>query len=164
MRSSRNAIAASSSEDSAGAPDRPHAHVLLVEDSPTDAMMVREILSQANLKNELHVVEDGMQALQFLRRQERYAAAPRPDLILLDLQLPRKNGQEVLVEIKADEKLRSIPVVVLSSSREDRDIASAYRSFANSYVAKPIDYQDFVKAVRLIESFWLGLAVRSEEG
>lgn len=162
MRSRRSFIAASSDGQDSTRERRP-AHILLVEDSPTDALMVREILSQAPIRNTLHVVEDGMQALQFLHKEGAYADAPRPDLILLDLQLPRTSGQEVLVEIKADEKLRSIPVVVLSSSREDRDIAGAYRAFANSYVAKPVDYQDFVEAVRLIERFWLGLAVRSED-
>jgi two-component system, chemotaxis family, response regulator Rcp1 len=137
--------------------------VLLVEDSPTDAMMIGEILAEAGVGEGLHVVEDGMQALEFLRRQGPYRDAPRPDLILLDLQLPRKNGQEVLAEIKGDVDLRAIPVVVLSSSRDERDIAGAYGSFANSYVAKPIDYEDFADAVRLIERFWLRLATRPED-
>ncbi len=123
MRSSWSVTAASNGEGSESAPPRRYARILLVEDSPTDAMMVRDILSQVHGHNALHVVEDGMQALQFLRREGPYADAPRPDLILLDLQLPRKTGQEVLREIKTDEKLRTIPVVVLSSSREERDIA-----------------------------------------
>jgi CheY-like chemotaxis protein len=160
---SRPSVSAASNTDERGAPRRRRLHVLLVEDSPTDAMMIGEILSQVHVENALHVVEDGMQALEFLRRQGAYREAPRPDLILLDLQLPRKNGQEVLAEIKADEGLRTIPVVVLSSSRDERDIAGAYRAFANSYVAKPIDYDDFAEAVRLIERFWLGLATRVEE-
>lgn len=138
-------------------------HILLVEDSPTDAMMVGEIMAQGHVHCELHVAEDGMQALEFLRREGAYATAPRPDLILLDLQLPRKNGQEVLVEIKADEDLRTIPVVVLSSSRAESDIMGAYRSFANSYITKPIDYDGFVEAMRLIERYWLGLASRVED-
>ncbi len=138
-------------------------HILLVEDSPTDAMMVGEILAQGDVRCELHVAEDGMQALQFLRREEAYATAPRPDLILLDLQLPRKNGQEVLIEIKADEELRTIPVVVLSSSRAESDIQGAYRSYANSYITKPIDYDGFVEAMRLIERYWLGLASHIED-
>jgi len=157
-----SALAATGSKAGGGASRRRCAHVLLVEDSPTDAMIVREILSQVRVQNVLHVVEDGMQALQFLRKEGIYQAAPRPDLILLDLQLPRKNGQEVLAEVKADEELRSIPVVVLSSSREERDVVGAYRSFANSYVAKPIDYEDFADAVRLIERFWLELATRPQ--
>ena len=164
MSSSRSVIAASSSEDGGSSSWRRRAHILLVEDSPTDAMMMQEILSHAHFQNTLHLTEDGLQALEFLRKEGAYSAAPRPDLILLDLQLPRKSGQEVLAEIKADEKLRSIPVVVLSSSREDRDISDAYQSFANCYVAKPVDYQDYVAAVQLIERFWLGLAVRTEEG
>lgn len=138
-------------------------NVLLVEDSPTDAMMIGEIMSQSDVRNKLHLVEDGMQALEFLRREGDYRDAPRPDLILLDLQLPRKNGQEVLAEIKADESLRTIPVVVLSSSRAESDVLGAYRSFANSYVTKPIDYEDFADAMRLIERFWLRLASRVED-
>lgn len=160
MSSSPNVTAASNT-DKGGL--RRRAEVLLVEDSPTDAMMVREILSQVNVRNELHVVEDGMQALEFLRREGSYRDAPRPDLILLDLQLPRKNGQEVLVELKADEDLRTIPVVMLSSSSAESDITGAYRAYANSYVTKPIDYEDFAEAVRLIERFWLGLATRVED-
>lgn len=162
MRSSQGFTAASGDKRDNLRERRP-AHILLVEDSPTDALMVREILSQAHVGNTLHVVEDGMQALEFLHQEGAYADAPRPDLVLLDLQLPRKSGQEVLAEIKDDEELRAIPVVVLTSSREDRDVACAYQAFANSYVAKPVDYQDFAEAVRLIERFWLGLAVRSED-
>lgn len=161
MSSSPSVTAASRTEGNDGS--RRRAAVLLVEDSPTDAMMVREIMSQVNVRNQLHVVEDGMQALEFLRREGMYRDMPRPDLILLDLQLPRKNGQEVLAEIKADEDLRTIPVVVLSSSRAESDITGAYRAFANSYVTKPIDYEDFAEAVRLIERFWLGLATRVED-
>ena len=161
--SSRPSVSAPRNTDDAKARRGRSLHVLLVEDSPTDAMMIGEIFAEADVRNGLHVVEDGMQALQFLRREAPFHEAPRPDLILLDLQLPCKNGQEVLAEIKADERLRSIPVVVLSSSRDERDIAGAYRAFANSYVAKPIDYEDFADAVRLIERFWLGLATRAED-
>lgn len=148
--------------DGTAAPTEP-GDVLLVEDSPTDAFMIREILSQLQVQHRLHVAEDGIHALAFLRREGAYRDAPRPDLILLDLQLPRKSGQEVLSEIKADESLRTIPVVVLSSSRADADIAAAYREFANSYVNKPIDYEEFAEALRLIERFWLGLAIRAKE-
>lgn len=163
MWSSPSVMAASNIEDG-GRPRSRRPRVLLVEDSPTDAMMIREILSQeVDVHNELHIVEDGMQALEFLRREGAYGNAPRPDLILLDLQLPRKNGQEVLAEIKADENLRAIPVVVLSSSSAESDIAQAYRSFANSYVTKPLDYDDFAAAVRLIDRYWLGLATRAED-
>ncbi len=162
MLNSPSVMAVNSTERRGAAPGR-RARVLLVEDSPTDAMMVREIMGQIDVRNELHVVEDGMQALEFLRREGAYGGAPRPDLILLDLELPRKNGREVLAEIKADEDLRTIPVVVLTSSRAESDITDAYRSFANSYVTKPIDYEDFAEAVRLIERFWLGLATRVED-
>ncbi|BAU47172.1 chemotaxis protein CheY [Sulfurifustis variabilis] len=142
-------------------PGRP-AHILLVEDSPTDAMMVREILAQATVPSALHVVEDGLEALAFLRKENGYGDAPRPDLILLDLKLPRKNGQEVLAEIKSDERLRTIPVVVLTSSHEQSDVLDAYRHYANSYVTKPVDYARFAEAVRLIERFWLELATLAE--
>ena len=162
MKSSSNHLAASGASDRI-APGHGTAHVLLVEDSPTDAMMIQEILEQVSVRSRLHLVDDGIQALQFLRREAGFAHAPRPDLILLDLQLPRKSGHEVLSEIKADEELRTIPVVILSSSREDRDIAGAYRAFANSYVTKPLDYEDFAEAVRLIERFWLRLAARPED-
>lgn len=139
------------------------AQILLVEDSPTDALMIREILAQATAPNVLHVVEDGLQALAFLRREDGYDEAPRPDLILLDLKLPRKNGQEVLAEIKADERLRTIPVVVLTSSHDQGDVIAAYRHYANSYVAKPVDYTRFAEAVRLIERYWLELATLAEK-
>jgi two-component system, chemotaxis family, response regulator Rcp1 len=145
------------------APRSSWAQILLVEDSPTDAMMVREILSHASVPNVLHVVEDGMQALEFLRQLGPYAHAPRPDLVLLDLQLPRKTGQEVLADIKSDEDLRMIPVVVLTSSREERDVVGAYKAFANSYVTKPVDYGDFAEALKLIENFWLKLATRVDQ-
>lgn len=163
MKSSANRSTANDPRRGHGAPPERGAQVLLVEDSPTDAMIIREILEQVSARSRLHVVEDGMQALEFLRREGAYGAAPRPDLILLDLQLPRKSGHEVLDEIKADEHLRTIPVVVLSSSREERDIAEAYRAFANSYVTKPLDYEEFAEAVRLIERFWLRLAARAED-
>lgn len=163
MNSSANRLTASDLRGGDTALPERSAQVLLVEDSPTDAMIIREILEQVSARSRLHVVEDGMQALEFLRREGAYGAAPRPDLILLDLQLPRKSGHEVLDEIKADERLRTIPVVVLSSSREERDIVGAYRACANSYVTKPLDYEDFAEAVRLIERFWLRLAARTED-
>lgn len=137
-------------------------HILLVEDSPTDIMMITEVLAHADFRNTLDVVEDGLEALKFLRRQNGYARAPRPDLILLDLNLPGKSGQEVLAEIKTDERLRTIPVVVLTSSRDEADVRGAYRHWANCYVTKPVDYDGFVQTVRRIENFWLGVVTLTE--
>lgn len=138
-------------------------HILLVEDSPTDIMMVREVLEQVGLRNTVHVVEDGMEALRFLRRQGSHAQAPRPDLILLDLNLPGMNGKEVLAEIKADADLRTIPVVILTSSHNEADVDGAYRQWANCYVTKPVDYDDFAETVRRIEHFWLGTVTLTEK-
>lgn len=143
-------------------PRRP-SHILLVEDSPTDIMMVREVLEQTGLRNTVHVVEDGVEALRFLRRQEHYAHAPRPDLILLDLNLPGMNGKEVLAEIKADASLRTIPVVILTSSKNEADVNGAYRQWANCYVTKPVDYGEFTETVSRIERFWLGGVVTLTE-
>ena len=129
--------------------------ILLVEDSPTDVLMTREALAQAKVANTLRVVENGMDALAFLRRQERFTTAPRPDLILLDLNLPRKNGHEVLAEIKADDSLKRIPVVVLTTSKADEDIFTAYGLHANCYITKPVDFQSFARVMQCIENFWL---------
>ena len=131
--------------------------ILLVEDSPTDVLMTQEALEQAKLLNHLHVVEDGVEALAFLYRQGPYAAAPRPDLILLDLNLPRKNGQEVLAELKADQDLKLIPVVILTTSKADEDIAKSYGLHANCYIAKPVGFASFVEVVQAIEYFWFGV-------
>jgi two-component system, chemotaxis family, response regulator Rcp1 len=128
--------------------------ILLVEDSPNDALLTREALAQATLWSILHVVEDGVEALAFLRREGRYANAPRPHLILLDLNLPRKDGREVLAEIKADLDLRVIPVVVLTTSQHEADIRTAYGLHANYYIVKPADFQQFTKLVLSIEHFW----------
>ena len=113
--------------------------ILLVEDSPTDVLITQEAFEQARLINAIHVVEDGVEALAFLRRQGRHAEAPRPDLILLDLNLPRKNGREVLAEIKADPDLKTIPVVVLTTSSAEEDVMKSYDLHANCYVTKPVD-------------------------
>jgi len=133
--------------------------ILLVDDSPTDVMMTREALTQARLLNRLHVVEDGIDALDFLRRQGHYASAPRPDLILLDLNLPRKNGQEVLAELKNNDDLRLIPVVILTTSQAEEDIIKSYGLHANCYISKPVDLNNFVKVVHAVESFWFGVAI-----
>ena len=128
--------------------------ILLVEDSPSDVLMTREALDYAKLRHHLHVVEDGVRALAFLRREGPYAQAPRPDLILLDLNLPRKDGREVLLELKADDQLRTIPVVVLTTSRAEEDVLRAYGLHANCYIAKPVDFMRFAEVVRAIEHFW----------
>ena len=129
--------------------------ILLIEDSPSDTELTVEALREAKVRNRLNMVEDGVQALEFLRRTGKYAHAPRPDLIMLDLNLPRKDGREVLAEIKADEDLRLIPVVVLTTSRAEQDVLRAYQLNANCYITKPVDFEQFLDAVRSIESFWL---------
>ena len=128
--------------------------VLLVEDDPADVVLVKEAFEFNKVHNTLHVVSDGEQALQFLRREGEHAQAPRPDLVLLDLNLPRKDGREVLAEIKADEGLRQVPVVILTSSEAEGDIARAYELHANCYVTKPVDLDQFITIVRSIEQFW----------
>jgi two-component system, chemotaxis family, response regulator Rcp1 len=128
--------------------------ILLVEDNPGDVRLTREALREGKLHNNLRVVDDGVKALAYLRREGEYADAPRPDLILLDLNLPRMSGREVLEEIKADPKLASIPVVVLTSSQAEQDIVRAYELRANCYVTKPVDLDQFVSVVQSIEDFW----------
>ena len=129
--------------------------LLLVEDSPSDTDLTLEALKDFKVRNHVSVVEDGVLALQFLRREGPYAQAPRPDLIMLDLNLPRKDGREVLAEIKADDNLKTIPVVVLTTSRAEQDIVRAYQLNANCYITKPVDFTQFLEVVRSIESFWL---------
>ena len=129
--------------------------ILLVEDSPSDAEFTVEALKEAKVRNHLNVVEDGVQAMEFLRRQGQFAQAPRPDLIMLDLNLPRKDGREVLAELKADDTLKTIPVVVLTTSRAEQDVLRAYQLHANCYITKPVDFQQFLNVVRSIESLWL---------
>jgi len=131
--------------------------ILLVEDSPSDTDLTVEALATAKICNRLSVVEDGVQAMEFLRRQGRYAGAPRPDLILLDLNLPRKDGREVLAEIKTDERLRTIPVVMLTTSQAEQDILRAYSLHANCYITKPVDFRQFLEVVKAIENFWLAV-------
>ena len=129
--------------------------ILLVEDSPSDTDLTVEALKDFKVRNHVSIVEDGVLAMQFLRRQGPYAQAPRPDLIMLDLNLPRKDGREVLADIKADESLTPIPLVVLTTSRADQDILRAYQLSANCYINKPVDFNQFLEVVRAIESFWL---------
>jgi two-component system, chemotaxis family, response regulator Rcp1 len=131
--------------------------ILLVEDNPGDARLTLEAFKEGKVLNNLTVMKDGVEALEYLRRQGPYINSPRPDLILLDLNLPRKDGREVLEIIKADEGLRKIPVVVLTTSAAEEDIARAYSRHANCYITKPVDLDQFLRVVHSIESFWLSL-------
>jgi two-component system, chemotaxis family, response regulator Rcp1 len=128
--------------------------ILLVEDNPGDVRLTREALKEGKVRNNLYVAPDGVEALRFLRREDEHHDAVRPDLILLDLNLPRKDGREVLEEIKQDVNLRSIPVVILTSSQAEQDICRAYELHANCYVTKPVDLDQFVTVVQSIETFW----------
>lgn len=129
--------------------------ILLVEDNPGDVRLTREALLDGKVRNVLHVAEDGVEAMAFLRREGNYADAPRPDVILLDLNLPRKDGREVLAEIKADESLRRIPIVVMTTSSAEQDILRTYDLHANCYITKPVDLDQFIEVVRSIQEFWL---------
>ena len=129
--------------------------VLLVEDNPADVRLTREVLKEQKILNELHVVTDGVEAMAFLRREPPHRGAARPDLILLDLNLPRKDGREVLMEIKEDPVLRAIPVVVLTSSKSEEDILRSYDLHANCYISKPVDLSQFLKVAQSIQEFWL---------
>ncbi len=131
--------------------------ILLVEDSVSEAELTMEALGDGRVRNRIHWVEDGEDALSFLRRQGRHATAPRPDLILLDWHLPRMNGQEVLMAIKQHPDWKRIPVVVMTSSSDERDVLSAYDRHANCFVTKPVDMDKFLEAVHSIEDFWLSL-------
>jgi two-component system, chemotaxis family, response regulator Rcp1 len=131
--------------------------VLLVEDNPGDVRLTKEALKEGKLLNQLTVVGDGVEALSFLRKQGIYADAPQPELILLDLNLPKKDGREVLAEIKADPKLRRIPVVVLTTSSSEEDILKIYDLHANCYITKPVDLEQFMGVVKSIEDFWVSV-------
>lgn len=129
--------------------------ILLVEDNPGDVDLTLEALEEAKLRNNVHVAEDGVVALEFLRREGRHSQAPTPDLILLDLNMPRKDGREVLQEIKEDPDLKRIPVVVLTTSEAEQDILDAYEYRANAYIVKPVDLDQFLGTIRTLEDFWL---------
>ena len=129
--------------------------ILLVEDNPGDARLTQEAMRAAKMTNVLHIVEDGEQAMEFLRRRSRFKDAPRPDLILLDLNLPKKDGRAVLAEVKTDPDLRRIPVVVLTTSRSEEEVMQAYDMHANAYVTKPVNLDQFMRIVALIDEFWL---------
>lgn len=130
------------------------AEILLVEDNPADVGLTREALHDAKVANNLQVVGDGVEALAYLRKEGKYANTAVPDLILLDLNLPKKDGRRVLAEIKADEKLKHIPVVVLTTSKSDEDVYRAYNLHANCYICKPVDFEQFMRIVRSLEDFW----------
>jgi chemotaxis family two-component system response regulator Rcp1 len=129
--------------------------ILLVEDNPGDVRLTQEALREGKVKNRLHVARDGVEAIEFLRRQGKHADAQRPDLVLLDLNLPRKDGRQVLAEIKNDPELKTLPVVVLTTSSAEADILRTYSLHANCYIQKPVDLDQFVSVVRSIDDFWL---------
>jgi chemotaxis family two-component system response regulator Rcp1 len=138
--------------------------ILLVEDSPGDVRLAQEALKDAKVRNDLHVVGNGVEALAFLRAEGEYARAPRPDVILLDLNLPKKDGREVLGEIKEDPDLKRIPVVILTVSNAEEDILKSYNLHANCFITKPLDLNQFLKVVKAIESFWLTIVTLSPNG
>ncbi|MDY6964709.1 MAG: response regulator [Halobacteriota archaeon] len=128
--------------------------ILLVEDNPGDVRLTQEAFKEGKLRNGLHVVGDGVEAMAFLHRKGEYAGVPSPDIILLDLNMPNKDGREVLAEVKADEELRHIPVVILTTSKAEEDILKTYNLHANCYITKPVDMEQFIRVVKLIENFW----------
>ncbi len=129
--------------------------ILLVEDNPGDVRLTQEALKEAKVKNELHVVNDGVEAMTFLRKEGKYKNAATPDMILLDLNLPKKSGHEVLNEIKTDESLKKIPVVILTVSKDEEDIIKSYNLYANCFITKPVNLHQFLGVVKSIEDFWL---------
>ncbi len=131
--------------------------ILLVEDNPGDQELAREAFRDGRIANTLHVVEDGERAMQFVRGEGEYADKPRPDVILLDLNLPRKDGREVLAEIKQDPKLMAIPVIVLTTSAAEEDVVASYGHHANCYLTKPVEFDKFIDVIRKLEDFWLGV-------
>jgi two-component system, chemotaxis family, response regulator Rcp1 len=131
--------------------------ILLVEDSPTDVLLAKEALEYSKIVNNLHIASDGVEAIAFLRKEGKYRKVPRPGLILLDLNLPRKDGRELLAEIKSDESLKRIPVVVLTTSKSEADILKAYGLHANCYIVKPVDFEKFADVVKNIENFWFSV-------
>ncbi len=131
--------------------------ILLVEDNPGDVRLTQEAFLESRLGNRLQVVGDGVEALEFLRKEGKYANALEPDLVLLDLNLPRKDGRETLLEIKSDPKLRRIPVIILTTSKAEEDIVKTYDAHANCFISKPVDFGEFLKVVQQIEEFWFAI-------
>ena len=138
--------------------------ILLVEDNPGDVRLTKEALKEGKVYSNLHWVKDGVEAMEYLRREGKYSSVPRPDIILLDLNLPRKDGREVLEEIKRDEKLKRIPVVVLTTSKAEEDVLRTYNLHANCYVTKPVDLEKFMVVVKTIDSFWLTVVTLPPNG
>lgn len=132
--------------------------ILLVEDNATDVVLTREVFAEARVPNEVHVARDGVEALAFLRRESGYEAAPTPDVILLDINMPRMSGLEFLATLKSDAQLRHIPVIMLTTSAAEGDVARSYQLHANAYITKPIDFKAFGDMMRTFEAFWLGVA------
>ena len=131
--------------------------ILLVEDNPGDARLTTDAFKEGRIINNMHVVKDGQEAMDYLNHQGAHAGSVRPDIVLLDLNLPKKSGLEVLKEIKADPQLKTIPVVILTTSASDKDILSAYENYVNCYIRKPVDFNDFIVVVTKIEDFWLSI-------
>ena len=138
--------------------------ILLVEDNPGDVRLTKEALKEGKVFSNLHTVKDGVEAMEFLRRQGKYSSVPRPDIILLDLNLPKKDGREVLQEIKSDEQLKRIPVVVLTTSKAEEDVLRTYNLHANCYVTKPVDLEKFMVVVKSIDVFWLTVVTLPPNG
>jgi len=138
--------------------------ILLVEDNPVDILMTRHALQEAKVFNKLHVAEDGEEATDFLYRKGKHASAPRPDLILLDLNLPKKNGRELLAEVKRDPDLLDIPVIVLTTSQEEQDVTMCYQLHGNCFITKPVDMDQFTEVVRSIEGFWFTIVKLPNKG
>ena len=141
----------------------PPVEILLVEDNPGDVRLTKEALKEGKVYSNLHWAKDGVEALRFLKREGKHDKAPRPDIILLDLNLPKKDGREVLAVIKSDPDLRRIPVVVLTTSKEEEDVLRAYNLAANCYVAKPVEFDEFMKVIQMIEDFWLTIVALPRE-
>ncbi len=139
-------------------------HILLVEDNEGDIFLITEALQEGKILNKLSVVKDGKQAIDFLEKREDYATVGKPDLILLDINLPKKNGHEVLQQIKTTEHLKSIPVIILTTSSSQKDILESYKSHANCYITKPIDAENFLKVVTSIENFWVSIVSLPNNG
>ncbi|MFC1491578.1 response regulator [Nitrospinota bacterium] len=138
--------------------------ILLVEDNPGDVRLTKEALNTVKFSNKIHVVWNGEEAMAFLRREGEFSDAPRPDLILLDLNLPRKDGRDVLSEVKVDEDLKRIPVVILTTSSAEEDILKTYDLYANCYVTKPVDLEQFIKVLKAIDEFWLTIVKLPPDG